>query len=241
MASGDEIAKHTEARTEEGNMAGTSISVDGDAFMATYDDVSASNTQTSVTTVSVASGDEIEKNTEAKTAGGDTASTSLTVDEDAFMATYDDVLASNTQTLVATASAASGGKINTGGGSATNSRGDSSTYASVEDGTLLIFRAATSTAEMTDAMQMIQAEGGLINAGGISHSPNGYARNDVTVSNGGLTAAIGTVQMPLPEDIELLDIGGFFGFWNVEAELKSGDLAITGNIYASRWLSDGYY
>ena len=48
-------------------------------------------------------------------------------------------------------------------------------------------------------MQMIQAEGALIKAGGISHSPNGYARNDVTVSNGGLTAGIGTAQMPLPD------------------------------------------
>jgi hypothetical protein len=52
---------------------------------------------------------------------------------------------------------------------------------------------------MTEAMQMIQAEGDLIKAGGISHSPNGYARNDVEVSNGGLTAGIGTAQMPLPD------------------------------------------
>jgi hypothetical protein len=199
IASGDEIAKNTEAKTAGGDTAGTSLAVEEDAFMATYDDVLATNTQTSVSTVSVASGDEIAKNTEAKTAGGDTAGTSLTVEEDAFMATYDDVLATNTQTSVTTVSAASGGKINTGGGSATNSRGDSSTYASVEDGTLLIFRSATSTAEMTEAMQMIQAEGDLIKAGGISHSPNGYARNDVEVSNGGLTAGIGTLQMPLPD------------------------------------------
>ena len=104
IASGDWIEKVSNTENDRGDTAGTAIRVDGDAFMATYDNVSATNTETSVTTVSIASGDTIAKNTGARTPEGDMAGTSISVDGDAFMATYDDASATNTQTSVTTVS-----------------------------------------------------------------------------------------------------------------------------------------
>jgi hypothetical protein len=149
----------------------------------------------------------------------DYAGTTASVDS-GLVVSYDEAQAIIDRTTVIAGSLISGDVIGTDS-YVTNSRGNSSTYASVEDGTLFTFLAATSTTgKMTGAMQMIQAEGDLIKAGGISHSPNGYARNDVTVSNGDLTAGRGTVQTPL-DDITI-EAG------DIKLKLSEIDTAATG-------------
>ena len=196
-AAGSGIEKGSEAWNAEGDYAGTGASV-ASGLVVSYDEAEAIIDKAKASEVFTANGSGIQKGSYARNDVWDYASTTASVDS-GLVVSYDEAEAIIDKATVIAGSMISGDVIRTDS-YVRNSRGNSSTYASVEDGTLLSVLGAISTTEkMTGAMQMIQAEGELINAGDISHAPNGYARNDVEVTNGDLTAAMGTVQTPLDD------------------------------------------
>jgi hypothetical protein len=195
VANGSGIRKSSYAENDEGDYASRETSVDT-GFLVSYDNAQAVEEKATASELLVANGSGIRKSSYAENDEGKYASTGASVDT-GFLVSYDNAQAVIDSTMVVA------GSMITGDGdtdsSVTNARGDSSTYASVEDGTLLSFLVAASAEKMTGAMQIALAEGELIKAGDISNAPNGYARNDVEVSNGDLTAGMGTVQMPFDD------------------------------------------
>ena len=218
VATGSGIRKGSYAGNAEEDYASTHASV-GSGLVVSYDNAEAVIDKAKASELLVANGSGIRKGSQAWNAEEDYAFRETSVDN-GFLVSYDNAQAVIDSTMVVAGSMITGDVSGTDS-YVRNSRGDSSTYASVEDGTLLSVLGAISTTEkMTGAMQMIQAEGELIKAGDISHAPNGYARNDVEVSKGNLTAGMGTVQMPF-DDMN-------FKIFGLKVKLTEIDTAVAG-------------